>query len=253
MRKLFLSTAAILLLAAGTACAAEEIELPEEHWSWQGIFGTYDQAALQRGFQVYKDVCSACHSMNLLAYRNLAGIGLNEDQQKAVAASVQITDGPNDEGEMFERPGMPSDYFKPPFPNEKAARAANNGALPPDLSLITKARVGGADYVHALLTGYVEPPADFKMNEGMNYNKYFVAGAHQIAMPPPLSDGVVTYADGTEATVEQMSHDVATFLTWAAEPELEERKRTGVKTILFLIVFAGMLYAVKRKVWSKVH
>ncbi|HET6222525.1 MAG TPA: cytochrome c1, partial [Dongiaceae bacterium] len=124
---------------------------------------------------------------------------------------------------------------------------------PPDLSLITKARVGGADYVHALLTGYVEPPADFKMNEGMNYNKYFVAGAHQIAMPPPLSDGVVTYADGTEATVEQMSHDVATFLTWAAEPELEERKRTGVKTILFLIVFAGMLYAVKRKVWSKVH
>jgi ubiquinol-cytochrome c reductase cytochrome c1 subunit len=253
MRKLFLSTAAILLLAAGTARAAEEIELPEEHWSWLGIFGTYDQAALQRGFQVYKDVCSACHSMNLLAYRNLAGIGLNEDQIKDVASSVQITDGPNDEGEMFERPGMPSDYFKPPFPNEKAARAANNGALPPDLSLITKARVGGADYVHALLTGYVEPPADFKMNEGMNYNKYFVAGAHQIAMPPPLSDGVVTYADGTEATVEQMSHDVATFLTWAAEPELETRKRTGVKTILFLIVFAGMLYAVKRKVWSKVH
>jgi ubiquinol-cytochrome c reductase cytochrome c1 subunit len=253
MRKLLLSTAAALLLATGAARAAEEIDLPEEHWSWQGIFGTYDQAALQRGFQVYKDVCSACHSMNLLAYRNLAGIGLSDDQIKDVAASVQITDGPNDEGEMFERPGMPSDRFKPPFPNEQAARAANNGALPPDLSLITKARLGGADYVHALMTGYVEPPADFKMNEGMNYNKYFAAGAHQIAMPPPLAEGAVTYADGTEATVEQMSRDVATFLTWAAEPELEARKRMGVKTILFLVVFAGMLYATKRKIWSKVH
>jgi ubiquinol-cytochrome c reductase cytochrome c1 subunit len=254
MRKLFLSTAAILLLATGAARAAEgEVDLPKEHWSWDGLFGTFDQAALQRGFQVYKDVCSACHSMSLLAYRNLEGIGLNEDQTKDVAASVQITDGPNDEGEMFERAGMPSDHFRPPFPNEQAARAANNGALPPDLSLITKARLGGADYVHALLTGYVEPPADFKMNEGMNYNKYFVAGAHQIAMPPPLSDGVVTYADGTEATVDQMSRDVASFLTWAAEPELEARKRMGVKTILFLVIFAGMLYATKRKIWSKVH
>jgi ubiquinol-cytochrome c reductase cytochrome c1 subunit len=254
MRKLFLSTAAILLLAAGAARAAEgEVDLPKEHWSWDGVFGTYDQAALQRGFQVYKDVCSACHSMNLLAYRDLGGIGLNEDQQKAVAASVQITDGPNDEGEMFERPGMPSDRFHAPFPNEQAARAANNGALPPDLSLMCKARVGDADYIHALLTGYVEPPADFKMNEGMNYNKYFVAGAHQIAMPPPLSDGGVTYADGTEATVDQMSRDVATFLCWAAEPKLEERKQMGVKTILFLVVFAGMLYATKRKIWSKVH
>jgi ubiquinol-cytochrome c reductase cytochrome c1 subunit len=254
MRKLFLTTAAVLLLAAGAARAAEgEVDLPKEHWSWGGLFGTYDRAALQRGFQVYKDVCSACHSMNLVAYRNLEGIGLNEDQIKDVAASVQITDGPNDEGEMFERPGMPSDHFRPPFPNDQAARAANNGALPPDLSLITKARLGGADYVHALLTGYVEPPADFKVNEGMNYNKYFVAGAHQIAMPPPLSDGAVTYADGTEATVDQMSRDVATFLTWAAEPELEVRKRMGVKTILFLVVLAGMLYATKRKIWSKVH
>jgi ubiquinol-cytochrome c reductase cytochrome c1 subunit len=178
---------------------------------------------------------------------------LGEEQIKAVAASVQVTDGPNDDGEMFERAGLPADHFKAPFANEQAARAANNGAYPPDLSLMCKARAGGPDHIYAILTGYEEPPADFKLNEGMNYNKYFAAGAHQIAMPPPLSDGVVTYADGTEATVPQMARDVSHFLCWAAEPNLNDRHQTGVMVMLFLIVLTGCLYAVYRKVWADVH
>jgi ubiquinol-cytochrome c reductase cytochrome c1 subunit len=255
------SLAALLALSLNGASAAEqgetgavhEVRIPHQAWSWDGIFGTYDRAALQRGFQVYKDVCSACHSLDLLSYRNLTGIGLTDDQAKKIAEADLITDGPNEEGEMFERPGRLSDSFKAPFPNVQAARAANNGALPPDLSLITKARIGGADYLHALLTGYGDPPAGVTLNDGMSYNQYFPVGQFQIAMPPPLSDGAVTYADGTEATVDQMARDVATFLTWAAEPEMEDRKRTGVKTILFLIVLTGLFYAVKRKVWADVH
>jgi ubiquinol-cytochrome c reductase cytochrome c1 subunit len=248
---LILATAALIGLAAESVQAAETATLPVEHWSFQGIFGTFDRAALRRGFQVYREVCSACHSMNLLHYRNLQEIGFSEDEVKQIAASVQVTDGPNDAGEMYERPGRPSDTFKAPFPNEQAARAANNGALPPDLSLIVKARAGGADYLHAILAGYGEPPPDLKLAEGMNYNKYFPG--HQIAMPPPLSEGAVTYADGTKATVDQMAFDVANFLAWAAEPTLEERHYTGVKTVLFLIVLTALLYAVKRKVWAEVH
>jgi ubiquinol-cytochrome c reductase cytochrome c1 subunit len=164
---------------------------------------------------------------------------------------VQVTDGPNDNGEMFERPGRPSDRFKPPFPNDNAARAANNGALPPDLSLIVKARQGGADYIYGVLTGYADPPPDVKLTEGMYYNKYFPG--HQIAMPQPLTDDRVTYADGTKATLSQEAHDVVTFLAWAAEPELETRKQLGVKVLLFLIVLSGLLFAVKRKVWKDVH
>jgi ubiquinol-cytochrome c reductase cytochrome c1 subunit len=248
---LILATAALIGLAAESVQAAETATLPVEHWSFQGIFGTFDRAALRRGFQVYKEICSNCHSMNLLHYRNLEEIGFTEDEVKQIAASVQVTDGPNDNGDMYERPGKPSDAFKPPFANPQAARAANNGALPPDLSLMAKARVGGADYIHAILTGFGEPPPDMKMQAGMSYNKYFPG--HQIAMPPPLSDGAVTYADGTKASVDQMSRDVAAFLMWAAEPNLEERHRIGVKSILFLIVLSGMLYAVKRKVWAAVH
>ncbi len=196
-------------------------------------------------------MCAGCHSLSLLAYRHLAGIGFDEEAIKAIAAQDTVTDGPNDEGEMFERPARPADRVKAPFPNPQAARAANNGALPPDLSLITKARKGGADYVYALMTGYVEPPAEVTVQEGMNYNAYFPG--HQIAMPAPLSEDAVTYADGTPASVEQMAHDVTTFLAWAAEPEMEARKRMGVKTILFLIVLTGLFYAVKRKVWADVH
>ena len=230
---------------------AKEIALPEGHWSFQGIFGTFDRAAARRGFQIYKEVCSACHSMNLLRYRNLEAIGFTEDEAKAIAASFQVPGEPDDSGDVKDRPAKLSDAFKAPFANEQAARAANNGALPPDLSVINKARKGGADYVHAILTGYGEAPADLKLQEGMNYNKYFVG--HQIAMPQPLSDNSVTYADGTPATLDQEARDVATFLAWAAEPELEERHFTGVKTILFLIVLSALLYAIKRKVWAAVH
>ncbi len=253
MRRLTTATllAAGLIVTGGTARAAEGTASPAQEWSFQGFFGTYDRAAQQRGFQVYNEVCAACHGLRLLSYRHLAGIGFDEEQIKAIAAEKTVLDGPNEAGEMFERPARPSDRILSPFPNDQAARAANNGALPPDLSLIAKARVGGPDYLHALQVGYVEPPADFALLDGMSYNAYFPG--HQIAMPPPLSDGAVTYTDGTEATVDRMSRDVTTFLNWAAEPELEARKRIGVKTVLFLIVLAGLLYAAKRKVWATVH
>jgi ubiquinol-cytochrome c reductase cytochrome c1 subunit len=243
--------AALLALAAVPARAQETPPLPHQQWSFDGVFGTYDRAAEQRGFQVYKQVCSACHPVKHLYFRDLTALGYTADQVKAIAASYQVTDGPNDQGQMFQRPGRPSDPIPGPFPNDQAARAANNGALPPDQSLIVKAREGGPDYVYAILNGYKEPPAGFKLLTGMNYNEYFPG--HQIAMPPPLSDGAVTYADGTKATVPQMAHDVTTFLTWASEPNLEVRHRTGAKVFLFLIVAVGIFYAAKRKIWSAVH
>ena len=255
MRRSVHALAAAALLGAvsliPSAGRAEDTALPEAHWSFQGIFGIYDHAAARRGFQVYKEVCSACHSMNLLHYRNLEAIGFTDEEAKAIAASFLIPGEPDDNGEVHDRPARLSDAFKMPFANPQAARAANNGALPPDLSVITKARKGGASYVHALLTGYSDAPADFKLQDGMNYNQYFPG--HQIAMPQPLQDSSVTYADGTKATVDQEATDVATFLNWAAEPELEERHFTGVKTILFLIVLTALLYALKRKVWADVH
>jgi ubiquinol-cytochrome c reductase cytochrome c1 subunit len=237
----------------GPALAAgEALPPPDTKFSFDGLFGTFDRASAQRGFQVYKEVCSNCHSMRLLYYRNLQELGLSEAEVRAIAATVQVTDGPNDEGQMFERPGRPSDRFRSPFTNENAARAANNGAYPPDLSVITKAREHGADYIHALLIGYSDPPEDFQLMEGMNYNKYFAG--RQIAMAPPLSgEGQVEFKDGTTATVEQMSRDVTTFLAWAAEPEMEGRKQMGVRIVLFLTILGGLAYAVKRKVWSDVH
>ena len=253
-----LSLLAVLLvgLAAAPAFAAESHNLPPHEppagWPQQGAFGTYDRAALQRGFQVYKQVCSACHSLKLIAYRNLADLGFNEAEIKALAAESSVHDGPNDNGDMFDRPGRPSDYMPRPFPNDQAARAANHGALPPDLSLIIKARKGHESYVYSLLTGFGRTPPDGeKIGEGMYYNPYFPG--HQIAMPPPLSDDAVTYADGTKATVEQEARDVAQFLSWASEPTMEDRKQTGLKVIIFLAVFAGIMYGVKRKVWSKLH
>ena len=242
---------AAVLFAPALAWAAGETPLPRQEWSFDGVFGTYDRASLQRGFQVYKEVCSACHPVTHLSFRDLTQIGYTEDQVKAIAAGYQITDGPNDEGQMFQRPGRPSDPIPGPFPNDQAARAANNGALPPDQSLIVKARPGGPNYVYAILTGYKEAPAGFKLQEGMNYNEFFPS--HQIAMPPPLSDNAVTFADGTPATVPQMAHDVTSFLTWAAEPNLDDRHRTGFKVIVFLIVAAGVFYAAKRKIWAPIH
>ena len=233
------------------AAGGENTPLPDMAWSFEGPFGTYDKAALQRGFKVYKEVCSACHGMKKLSYRNLAALGYTEDEVKAIAAQYMVMDGPNDEGEMFERAARPSDKFKSPFPNDKAAQFANNGALPPDLSLITKARLGGADYIYALLTGYEDAPVDHTLLPGQYWNKYMPG--HVIAMAPPLSDGQVAYEDGTATTVDQYARDLAHFLTWAAEPELEERKRMGVKVVLFLLVLAGVMYAVKRKLWAKVH
>jgi ubiquinol-cytochrome c reductase cytochrome c1 subunit len=236
---------------AGNAQAAEAIAVPTQSWSFDGLFGTFDRAAVQRGFQVYQGVCAGCHGAKYLAFRNLQDIGLDEDTVRAIAAGYTVTDGPNDAGEMFERPGQPSDRLPSPFPNEQAARAANNGAYPPDLSLIAKARANGPNYLHALLTGYHEPPADATVPEGMYYNAYFPG--HMIAMPPPLSADAVEYGDGTSATVEQMASDVTQFLMWIAEPKLEERKATGVKVVLFLIVLSGLLYAYKRRIWADVH
>jgi len=243
--------AASLALLGGSAHAAEGApHPPAQRWSFDGVFGTYDRAALQRGFQVYKEVCSTCHAVKHLFFRDLTQLGYTEDQVKGIAAQVQVTDGPDDTGQMFQRPGRSSDPIPGPFPNDQAARAANNGALPPDVSLITKAREGGADYVYALLTGYKDPPPDVKLNPNMYYNAFFPG--HQIAMPPPLNPDQVKYADGTPGTVQQMAFDVTNFLSWAAEPTLEERHRMGFKVILFLLVTTGVFYAAKRKIWSRI-
>ena len=252
MRVVALALLGIVALAA-PALAQEEAmpSLPHQNWSFAGPFGTFDRAALQRGFQVYSEVCSNCHSLTLLSYRDLAALGYNEDQVKSIAAQKEVTDGPNDQGEMFQRPARPSDHFVPPFPNDQANRAAHNGALPPDLSLMVKARAGAEDYVYDLLTGYTAAPAGVKMPDTMQYDLYFPG--HQIAMPPPLSDDIVTYGDGTKATTQQEAHDVVTFLAWAAEPSMEDRKRTGVKVLIFLLVMTGVLYLAKRKIWAEVH
>lgn len=248
---------AALVAFAAPAPAAETLAPPKQHWAHQGAFGTYDKAALQRGFQVYKQVCAACHGMKLLSYRNLAGIGYNEDEIKAIAAEYTVIDGPNDDGEMFERAARPSDRFKSPFANDKAARAANGGALPPDMSLIVKSRHHHENYVFALLTGYTTPPATDDKGEpiimpaGMYWNKYFAG--NMIAMAPPLVEDGVSYADGTAASVEQMAKDVTQFLAWTGEPHMEERKQMGLKVVLFMLVFAGIMLAAKRKVWAAVH
>ena len=235
---------------AGYALAAED-KVPSNDWSFEGVFGTFDRAALQRGFQVYQEVCASCHALSYVAYRNLEALGYNEAEIKTIAAEAEVTDGPNDEGEMFVRPGKPSDQFVSPFPNEQAARAINGGAYPPDLSLIVKARANGANYVRALLTGYTDPPADKTLMEGTNYNRYF--SGNQIAMAPPLIEDGVEFGDGTPATVAQQAEDVVTFLAWASEPEMEERKTTGIMVVLFLLIFTGLLYASKRKIWADVH
>jgi len=252
MRKVFMSVTTVLLVtvigSTSVIAASNAVKPSKQNWSFSGLFGTFDRGELQRGFQVYNEVCAGCHSTRLLHYRNLMDIGLSEDQVKKIAASEEVTDGPDAEGEMFQRPARLSDRFVKPFPNEQAARAGNNGAFPPDLTLMTKARIGGADYLHALLTGYNPAPKDMKLPEGMYYNLYFPG--HQIAMPPPLDEDSVEYADKTKATVDRMSRDVTTFLAWAAEPELEWRKRMGVKVILFLLILTGMLYGIKRKIWS---
>lgn len=229
--------------------AVEPAAHPEaREWPFEPPFGTYDRASLQRGFLVFKEVCASCHGLEYLAFRSLEDIGFSEAEVKAIAAEYKVEDGPNDIGRMYEREAIPADYFPSPFANEKAARNAMGGTFPPDLSVITKARHDGIDYLYALLTGYVEPPEDFDYSSGLSYNPYFPNS--RIAMPPPLYPGRVNYADGTEATVEQMAKDVTMFLAWVAEPKLEVRHKLGFKYFSVIIVLTVLLYFSNRKVWS---
>ena len=244
-------------LAAWQAFAAGETPpLKERDWPHIGIRGTYDRASIQRGFQVYKEVCAGCHALAFIAFRNLTEIGFSEDQAKAVAAEYEVPAEPTADGETLDedgnrlvRPAALFDYLPAPFPNENAARAANNGAMPPDLSLIVKARVGHEDYIYSLQVGYTDPPAGFELADGMSYNTYFPG--HQIAMPPVLSEDAVEYADGTPATVEQMAYDVTNFLAWTAEPRLEDRHSIGIGVIIFLAILSVLLYFAMRRVWAK--
>jgi ubiquinol-cytochrome c reductase cytochrome c1 subunit len=247
--KILLSVFA-LLFSINTAFASEAEHPKHIDWSFDGVFGKVDKQAAQRGFQVYKEVCASCHTLKHNSYRDLAALGFSEGEIKAIAAEATIKDGPNDAGEMFDRPGRPSDKFAAPFANDNAARAGNGGALPPDLSLIVKSRHDGANYLYSLLTGYTEAPADVKLSPGMNYNPYFPG--HQIAMPAPLVDGRVTYQDGTNASVDQMSRDLVNFLQWAAEPEMEARKQMGIKVMIYLFIFTILFYFAKKRIWKKV-
>jgi ubiquinol-cytochrome c reductase cytochrome c1 subunit len=283
MKKILTSLALLGLVVAGSAAIAQEqghdaaapthfpINEPKEmNWSFAGPFGTYDKAQLQRGLKVYKEVCSACHSMNLVAFRTLSDLGYSDAQLKTLSAGYTIHDGPNDAGDMFDRPGKPSDYFPAPFANEQAAAASNGGAAPPDMSLLAKARgvergfpqfvfdiftqydAGGPDYIHSVLTGYDQtPPAGMVIPEGTHYNPYFMSGV-SLKMPKPLSDGQVTYDDGSPQTVDQYARDVSAFLMWAAEPHMEDRKKTGFRVLVFLLLFGALVYLTKRKVWAEV-
>jgi ubiquinol-cytochrome c reductase cytochrome c1 subunit len=262
--------AAIFIMAAPAAPAsAAEAQRPAKDisYSFEGPFGTFSRGQLQRGYKVYKEVCASCHSMRLLTFRNLADPGgpeFTEDQVKGLAATFQMQDGPDESGEMFNRPALPSDRFPSPFANEQAARAANGGALPPDLSLMTKARegwtgtfrqlangIGGPEYVYSVLTGYEPEPPELAAEKpaGKYYNPYFANG-HWISMPPPLSDGQVTFDDGASNTVENMARDVSAFLAWTAEPKLEQRKALGFQVMIFLVVFSALVYLAKQKIWS---
>jgi cytochrome c1 len=266
MRKALPLGLAFGLLATVPALAAidtTKLPLKPVDFSFDGPFGTYDRGALQRGFQVYKEVCSSCHSLNHIAFRNLADDGgpeFSEAQAKAIAAGYKIPADPNDKGEIFDdkgvrltRAGTTADYFPPPFPNEEAARANNGSALPPDLSLVVKAREGGAHYVYSFLTGFHEkPPAGFTVMSGKYFNPYFEGW--NVSMPnTALVANAVTYSDGTPATIDQEAHDVATFLAWASDPKMEERKRMGFSVLIFLVVLSGILFAAYRKIWKGAH
>lgn len=236
-------------------------------WTFAGPFGKYDKGQLQRGLKIYKEVCSACHSMNLVSFRTLEDLGYSEEQVKAFAGEYEVQDGPNADGEMYTRKAVPSDHFPSPFPNKEAAAAANGGAAPPDMSLLAKARgiergfptfifdiftqyqEGGPDYIYSLLTGYQAAPEGVEVAEGTNFNPYF-AGASALKMAPPLSDGQVTYDDGSPETLDQYAKDVAAFLMWAAEPHLEERKHTGFMVMVFLAIFTALVYLTKKSVYA---
>ena len=239
------------LLAGPALAAGGDVALTKRDWSFNGPFGTFDKAAMQRGFQVYREVCAGCHSMQYIAFRNFADLGYNEAEIKAIAAEYDVEDGPNDEGEMFTRPGIPADRMPSPYPNDNAARAGNGGALPPDLSLIAKARANGPDYLYSLLIGYKEAPASMNVPDGMYYNDAYPGNL--IAMPQPLYGDDVTYADGADTSIEGSAADLTQFLMWAAEPKMEARKRIGVAVVFFLSIFVVLSVMAKRRVWADLH
>ncbi len=243
-----------ILFFQNHSISAEKVKFLETDWTFKGLFGKYDRASLQRGYQVYTEVCAACHSMQYLSYRNLAEPGgpeFTEEEAKFIAASFEVLDGPNSDGEMFTRPAKLSDKFVMPYENVEASKAANGGAYPPDMSVLAKARKGGADYIYSLLLGYDEPPADIKLDDGVYYNKFMYG--NKIKMSAPLSDGLVEYSDGTDATKEQMAKDITTFLMWSAEPHLETRHKTGFRVIVYLIILSVLVYLTMKKIWSRVE
>ena len=273
--KTFLKALTVAGIAFGTAGAAQAAEYPlvkpvELDWSFAGPFGTYDKGQLQRGLKVYREACAACHGLERVAFRNLQDLGYTDAQVRALAAEYEVEDGPDASGDMFTRPAIPSDTFPSPFANPEAAAAANNGAAPPDLSLIAKARAvtrgfptfvfdiftqyaeSGPDYIHSLLVGYQDAPEGEEVQPGTYYNPHFIAGT-ALSMPPPLSEGQVTYDDGAPETLDQYARDISAFLMWAAEPKLEARKQMGFNVMVFLLLFAGLIYLTKRKVWSTVE
>ena len=243
----------IVFLPIKPSIAVETIEPIKINWSFKGLTGKFDRPSLQRGFQVYKEVCSSCHSMQYLSYRNLGEQGGPEfslEEVKAIAASLEVIDGPDSQGEMFTRPGRPSDRFVSPYPNVNASMAANGGAYPPDMSVLVKARTGGSNYIYSILMGYEEVPEGFNLDDGVYYNKYM--SGKKIKMSSPLSNEIIEYTDGTQATVDQMAKDVTTFLSWAAEPELEARHKTGVKVLVYLILLTTLVYLSMKRIWSRI-
>ena len=256
MKSLFKLFSIIIIIIASNShsFAAEKVEYLKTDWSFKGLFGKFDRGSLQRGYQVYTEVCAACHSMQYLSYRNLAEQGgpeFTEEEAKAIAANFEVLDGPNSEGEMFTRPAKLSDKFVMPYANDEEAKSANGGAYPPDMSVLVKARKGGADYVYSLLLGYEDPPSGIKLDDGVYYNKYMYG--NKIKMPAPLADDLVEYSDGTKATQEQMAKDVVNFLMWSAEPHLETRHKTGFRVISYLIILTVLVYFSMKKIWSRVE
>uniref|UniRef100_A0A8C7H2Z3 Cytochrome c1, heme protein, mitochondrial n=1 Tax=Oncorhynchus kisutch TaxID=8019 RepID=A0A8C7H2Z3_ONCKI len=237
-----------LMLQQSVKASDLELHPPNYPWTHSGMLSALDHGSIRRGYQVYKQVCSACHSMEYLAFRNLVGVSHTEAEVKVLAEEIEVVDGPDESGEMFTRPGKLSDYFPKPYSNPEAARAANGGALPPDLSYIVNARHGGEDYVFSLLTGYCEPPAGVEVREGLYYNPYFPGQA--IGMAPPIYNEILEFEDGTPATMSQVAKDVCTFLRWAAEPEHDQRKRMGLKLLMGSAILVPLVYYMKRHRWS---
>ena len=240
-----------LIFASFKSYSVDTLSLKKQSWTFSGLFGRYDTSSLQWGLQIYQEVCSTCHGLKRLRFRELEAIGFTNEQIKEYASTFEIQDGPNDQGETYTRPGNPEDTFISPYKNEQEARAAFGGAYPPDLSLITKARKNGPDYIYSLLTGYEDPPVNLNLSDGLYYNPYIEGKV--IAMPPPLYDAVIQYIDGTNPNLHQLTYDIVSFLNWVAEPELEARKSLGLKVIIFLIILTSLFYVTMKNIWSRIN